>query len=72
MRLYAIKKPGSLLLMAFAYVRGGSWLRFLDNKPHHVYQDSPNTTFDEAVSAYEAIGYKCVVLECEEVILDGC
>ena len=71
MRLYAIKRPGSLLMMAFAYDREDAWRRFFDKKFHHVYRDDPNLTLDEATRAYEAIGYQCVALECEEVILDG-
>lgn len=66
MRLYAIKRPGCLLLTAFTYDPIDSWRRFFDAGVVH------RLLLEEAIQAYEAIGYKCVALECEEVILDGC
>lgn len=67
MRLYAIKRPGCNMPMAFSYDQTRSWARFFE-----VEGRVSRLPLEEAIRAYESIGYQCVALECNEIVLDGC
>ena len=60
MKLYAIKTPANHTYW-FEKSAFESWCSFFSETTHRV----PLT---EARKAYEAIGYKCIELECKEII----